>query len=133
MNAHAAHDRRVIRNAGIRTDFCFSIAYDHAVVEIMIVRIDIGVIGDGAAAMNNDFSAVVQQNMPMDHAIIFHGQIVSKGKFYPMEDFYILADVFKNMPGKHGPYPETQPVVLSEGRAVEHNPEPDKGFADRIG
>jgi ribose 5-phosphate isomerase len=60
-NFYATQHGSVVGNARLGANLCFVVANNHAVIEIVGVRIDIGVVGDGTAFMNDDFAAIVEQ------------------------------------------------------------------------
>ncbi len=62
----------------LRADLGFLVGDDHAVVQIVGVRIDVGVIGDRTALMDDDLAAIVEQNVFVDGAIVFDRQVVAE-------------------------------------------------------
>src|SRR5678815_5424491 len=79
--------------------------------------------------MNDDLPAVVEQNVFVDGAIVFDRQVVTEGKFHAVKDFDVVAAMPEHMPGQHGAYFMSQPVIQADWRAVVHHPEPDQGLA----
>src|SRR5581483_671886 len=68
---HAAHHGCMISNASPWTNFGLVIANDHAIIEIVRMSVNIGIIGDRAALMNNQLATIVEQNVFMNSAIVF--------------------------------------------------------------
>ena len=60
------------------------------------------------------------------------GEVVAVGELDVVEDFDVLAEVAEDVAAEHAAEAEAEPVVEADGRAVEHLPEPDEGFADGV-
>ena len=84
----------MIRNPCLRPDFRFVIADDHSVVQIMGMRVHVGVVGDGTARVDDEFAAVVEQNLFVNGAIVFNGEAVAECDLDAVEKFNIIAAVF---------------------------------------
>ena len=128
-HSHAAQHGCVIRDSCPRTDLSLVIVHDHTVVQIMRVRIDVGVIGDGRAFVNDDLAAVIEQNVFVDGAVVLHRQVVAIRHFDTMKDFHILAAVLEDVPGQHRANPIPECMIHSNGRPVVHHPKPDQRLA----
>ena len=68
----------MIRDPRLGSDFRLVIANDHAVVEIMGMGINISVVGDGTASVNDELAAIIQQNVFVDGAIVLDRQVVAE-------------------------------------------------------
>src|SRR5438874_9790077 len=79
--------------------------------------------------MNDDLSAIVEENIFMDDAVVFNGQVVSERDFHAVEYLYVHAAMFEDVTGEHGAHPKAQPVVQSHRGAVVHHPKPDERLA----
>src|SRR5512144_210651 len=120
MHPHSAHDGCVIGDAGARPDLRLSVGYDHSVIQVMVVGIDVGVIGNRAAFVDHDFAPVVQQDVFVDYAIVFNGQVVAVGNFHAMKNLHVFTNVFEHMFGNHGAHPKAQPVIDPHRGTVKH-------------
>src|SRR5579872_2097363 len=129
MHPDPTHNGRVVGNPCLRAYFCLCVGHDHSIVKVMLMGIYVGVIRDGAAGMDHDFTAIVEQDVLMDYAVVFHRQVISKGDFDPVKDLYVLTDMFEDMAAKHGSHAISEPVVQANGRAIKHHPEPDQRLA----
>src|SRR5258708_16216999 len=125
----AAHHRCVIGNTRLGTDFGAGVGDDHAVIQVVLVGVDIGVVGYGAAGVHDDLSTVIQQYILVDHAVVFDRQVVAVGKLHAVEYLDVLAHMLEDVFREHGAEAESLPVVDPNRRAVIHHPEPDQGFA----
>src|ERR1051326_8442968 len=101
MDAHAAHHRCVIGDPGARADLRFTVGNDHSVIQVVIVGIDVGIIGNRAVFVNNDFAPIIQQHVLVDRAVILDGQVVAVRNLNAVKDLHILPDVFQHMIAKH--------------------------------
>src|SRR6059058_1946931 len=79
--------------------------------------------------MNDNFSAIIEENIFMDDAVVFDCQVVAERDFHAVEYLYVLAAMFEDVTGEHGAHPKAQPVIQSHGRAVVHHPKPDERLA----
>src|SRR5579859_6868813 len=111
VHANAAHDGCMIGDACARADFRLRIGHDHAVVEVVLVGVHVGVVGNGAALMDHDFAPVIEQNVLVNHAVVFDREVVSVGDFHAVEDLYVFADVLENVTGQHVTHAVAKPVV----------------------
>ena len=59
----------------------------------MGVGVDIGVVGDTGALVEDDLSAVVEHDVFVDGAGVFDGEVVAVGELDVVEDFDVLAEV----------------------------------------
>src|ERR1700682_3516946 len=98
-NLHPAQHRCMVSDACLGADLRLVIADDHAVVEIVSVRVDVGVIGNRRSFMNDDLSPVIEQNVLVNGAIVFDGQVVTEGKLHAVKDFDVVAAMFEYMAG----------------------------------
>ena len=126
---YSTHYGCVIGDAGLWTNFGAMITHDHAVVEVVGVRVNICVVGNRAALVNDDLTAVVQQNVFVDGAIVLDRQVIAEGYFDAMKNLDVLATVFENVAREHGANAISQPVVQAYRRTVIHHPEPDQRLA----
>src|SRR6266568_6570702 len=67
---YSAHHGCVIGDASLGPDFGLVIVHDHAVIQIVGVGVNVGVVGDGTAFMYDDLSAIVEQHVFMDGAVV---------------------------------------------------------------
>src|SRR5437016_9159194 len=81
--------------------------------------------------MDDDLAAIVEENIFMDDAVVFNGQVVSERDFHAVEYLYVHAAMFEDVTGEHGAHPKAQPVVQSHRGAVVHHPKPDERLALR--
>jgi len=58
----------------------FVIADYHAIVQIVGVGVDIGVIGDRRSFVNDDFSSVIEKHVFVNGAVVLDGQVCSQRK-----------------------------------------------------
>ena len=79
--------------------------------------------------MDDDFAAVIEQNIFVDGAVVFDCQVVAEGEFHSVKNFHVTAAMLENVAGKHGAHRMPQPVVQAHGRPVIHHPEPDQWLA----
>src|SRR6266566_3018817 len=79
--------------------------------------------------MNNELAAVVQQNVFVNCAIVFHREVVAEGDFHAVENLHVLAAMLEYMTSEHSAHSEPEPVIQPHGRAVVHHPKPDQRFA----
>src|SRR6516165_4859266 len=126
-NLDSTENGGVIGNASHRSDLGFLVVDDHAVIEVMGMGIDIGIVGDRRAGMDDDFTAIIEQNILVNRTVVFDRQIVAIRDFDPVEDLHIAPAVLENMAGQHGPKAESEPVVQAGRGAIEHHPEPEEG------
>ncbi len=89
----------MVGDACLRTNLRFGIGHDHAVVEVVLVRVHVGVVGDGASSVDDDLAPVVQQCVFVDGAVVFDRQVVTEGELHAVEDLYVLAQVLEDVPG----------------------------------
>ena len=59
-------------------------------------------------------------------------QLVAIREIDTVMDFYAVAHVLKDVAAKHTAEAQSQPVIQSDRRAVEHLPEPQQRFALRV-
>ena len=93
------------------------------------MRVDVCVVGDRTTLVDDDLTAIIEQNVFVDSAIVLDGQVVSERNLHPVKDFYILPAVFKNMARQHGAHSIPEPMIQAHRRTVIHHPEPDQRFA----
>ncbi len=91
----------MVGDAGARADLRFVVRHDHAVVQVVGVGVDVGVVGDGAAGVDDDLAAVVEQDVFVDGAVVFHRQVVAEGNLDAVEDFYVLAAMLEDVAREH--------------------------------
>jgi len=96
-NPHSAQYSRMIGDASLGADLGFVIADDHAVVEIVCVRVDVGVIGDRRSFVNDDLPAVVEQNVFVNGAIVLDRQVVAEGKLHAVKNLNVTAAMLENV------------------------------------
>ena len=116
----------------LRPDLSLCIGDDHAVIQIMFMRIDIGVVGDRRAFMNDHLATVIEQHVFVDGAVVFDGQVVTIRDFHAVEYLHVLPNMFQHMLREHGAHAKAEPMVQPHGRAIEHHPEPDEWLARGI-
>ena len=102
------------------------------VVDVVGVRVDVGVVGDAGAFVEDDLAAVVEQDVLVDGAGVLDGEVVAVGELDVVEDFDVLAEVPEDVAAQHAAEAEAKPVIEAERRAVEHLPEPDERLADGV-
>src|SRR4051812_12758404 len=56
---YARHHGGVISDAGLGADLRARVLDDHSVIEVVIMRVDVGVIGNRAALVDDELAAVV--------------------------------------------------------------------------
>src|SRR6266567_1789320 len=101
-------------------------------VDVMGVGVDVGVVGDAGALVENDLATVVEHDVFVDGAPVADGEIVAVGELDVVEDFYVLAEVAEDVAAEHAAEAEAEPMIEADGGAVEHLPEPDEGLADGV-
>src|SRR5258708_23696280 len=101
----------MVSDACLAADLRLVIADDHPVIEIVRVRVDVGVVGNRRSFMNNDLSAVIEQNVLVNGAIVFDRQVVTEGKLHAVKDFDVVAAMFENMAAPHGTHPVSPPLM----------------------
>src|SRR5882724_8513072 len=74
----AAHHGGVVGDARARADLGLGVVDDHAVVQIVVVRVDVGVVGDRRALVDDDFAAIVEQNVFVYGAVVLDGEVVAE-------------------------------------------------------
>ena len=97
VHANAAHYRCVIGNAGAWANLRLPVGHDHSVIQVVIMGINVGVIGNRAVFMNDDFASIVQQHVLVDRAVIFDGQVVAVRNFNAVKDLYVFSDVLEHV------------------------------------
>jgi hypothetical protein len=122
----------VIRDAGARPELSHLVGDVRLVVDVVGVRVDVGVVGDAGSFVQDDLAAIVEQDVLVDGAGVFDGEVVAVGELDVVEDFDVLAEVPEDVAAKHAAEAEAEPVVQAEGGAVEHLPEPDERLADGV-
>src|SRR5205807_1822466 len=78
---------------------------------------------------DDELAPVIQQNVLVDGAVVFHRQVVAETDFYPMENLYVLAAMLEDVARQHAPHAEPQPMIQARRRAVKHHPEPYQRLA----
>jgi len=58
--------------------------------------------------MDDDLAAIVEENIFMDDAVVFNGQVVSERDFHAVEYLYVHAAMFEDVTGEHGAHPKAQ-------------------------
>ena len=82
--------------------------------------------------MDDDLSAVVEQNVLVNGAIVPDGQVVTEREFHPVKDLHVFPAMLEDVPSQHRAETISEPVIQSGWRTVEHHPEPDQRLALRI-
>ena len=82
--------------------------------------------------VQDDLSAVVEQDILVDGAVVLDGEVVAVGELHVVEDLHAFADVLEDVAAEHAAEAESEPVVEAEWRAVEHLPEPDERLAEGV-
>src|SRR4051812_43347446 len=101
----------MISYARSRADLRPGIAHNHSIVEVVRVGIDIGVIGNRRAFTNNDFTAIIEQDVFVNYAVVLNGKVVAERDLNPVKDLHVLATMFEDVAGDHVAHAETEPVV----------------------
>ncbi len=65
--------------------------------------------------MDDDFAAVVQQHVFVDHRIVFDGQVIAVRNFHAVENLHVLADVLEHVFRDHRAHAVPQPMVQPYG------------------
>ena len=110
-NPYAAHHRSVISNPRPWPNLSLMVGNNHAIVQIMRMRINIGIVGNRTAFMNDDFATIIKQNIFVDGAIVFNCQVVPIRNFHSVKNFNVLATVLEDVLRKHGAHAEPEPVI----------------------
>src|SRR5579864_4132805 len=126
---YAAHHRGMVSDAREGAEFGALHVDDHAVVQIVLVGVDIGIVGDRGTLVDDELAAVIEQNVLVDGAVVLDGEVVAVGNLDAVEDLDVLAAVLEDVARDHGAEAEAQPVIQAGRGAVEHHPEPDEGLA----
>src|ERR1700733_800635 len=87
------------------------------------------IVGDGSTLADDELAAVVEHHEFVNGAIIFDREVVTETELDPVEDLYVLADVFEDVLGQHLAKAKTEPVIQSQRRAIEHLPEVNQRLA----
>ena len=116
----------MIGNARLGANLGFLVVDDHAIVEVVGVRVHVGIVRNRRTLVNDDFAAIIQQHVFVDGAVVFDGQVVAKRNFHPVKNLHVLSAVLEYMAGQHGAHAKSQPVIQADGRTVIHHPEPDE-------
>ena len=58
MHPHPAHDRGMVGDARLGPDLGFGVGNNHAIVQIVLMGVDVGVIRDGGTLVDDDFTAI---------------------------------------------------------------------------
>src|SRR5580698_5331796 len=95
----------------------------------MRMAVDIGIVRDACAAPQKDASAIVEENISVNHTVVFDGEVVAKGELDVVKDLYVVPDVLEDVPAKHGAETKAKPMIEPERRAIEHLPKIDQRFA----
>ena len=93
------------------------------------VRVDASEGADDGALADGDSAAIIQQGALADGDAFLDGQVVAVGEVHAVIDFNARAHAGKKIAAQHGAEAQAQPVVGSDGRAVEHLPEPEQRLA----
>src|SRR5262249_27788588 len=91
--SHPAPYRGAIRDASLWSDLCFLIGDNHGIVEIVRVRVNVGIIGYGSPLTDDDFATVIKQDIFVDHAIVFDGEVIAETDLNAMKDLDVLSEM----------------------------------------
>jgi hypothetical protein len=131
-DADAGHDEGAVGDSGVGADFGTAVLDDAGLDGIVGVGKDSGVLGNGGALADDELAAIVEEDVVVDDDVVFKGEVVAEGELDAVVDLYVFADAFEDVLAEHGAQAEAEPVVESDGRAVEHAPEPDEGLDEGV-
>src|SRR6202021_3584848 len=95
----------------------------------MQMRVHGSIVGNTSSFADDEYSPVIQHHEFVNGAVVFDGEVVTETELNPVEDLHVLAHVFEDVLGQHFAKANTQPVVQSQSRAVEHLPEENQRLA----
>ena len=105
---------------------------DFVVVVFLVgVGVDAGVVADDGAFAEVNFGAVVEQCAVANDDTVFDAEVVAVGEFDAVVDADAFTHLGKEMPAEHATKADTEPVIEADGRAIEHDPEPEQWFRAR--
>lgn len=104
----------MVRNAGSRAEFRGLVGDIRLRIDVVRMAVNVRVIRNARACMQDDFGAIVEQNIFMNGAAIFDGEVVAVGEFDVVKDFDAFAKMFKNMPPQHAAKTESQPMIETQ-------------------
>src|SRR6202789_43977 len=131
-DAGSGEHRSVVGDAGARSQLGLLIGDIRLHIDVVGVRINVGIVRDAGPLVQDDLAAIVKQNILVDGAVVADGEGVAVGELDVVEDLDVLAQMAKDVATQHAAKAEPQPVIESNRRAVEHLPEPDERLAKRI-
>jgi acetyl-CoA synthetase len=121
-HGHAGQNGGVVRQPHPLLDDGLRCRHLAGVHQVVRVTVDIHEIGHRAPGSEADPTPVVQQDVPVDHDIIPHVQVVSEGDLHVMEDLHVVPAGSENPLGQGPPEQNPEVDVLSHGALVEHLP-----------
>src|ERR1700740_2367886 len=117
-NLHSAQHGCMVGNAGLGANLGTLIRDNHAIVQVVSMGVNVRVVRDGAAFVDDDLATIIEQHIFVDGAVVLHRQVVAKGKLDAVEKFDVLTDVFEDMTREHGANAISQPVIQAYSEAV---------------
>src|SRR5260370_20912310 len=82
----ACKDGGVIGHAGSRTELRGPVGDVCLLVDVVGVAVDVGVVGDAGAVVEDDLSAVIEQDVLVDRSVVPGGEVVAEGELHVVED-----------------------------------------------
>src|SRR5262245_23911386 len=70
VHTHTAHDGRMIGYARFRPNLSPRITDNHAVADVVLMRVHVGIVRYLAALADDNLTAVVQQHILVDYTVI---------------------------------------------------------------
>ena len=105
---------------------------DFVVVVLLVgVGVDAGVVADDGAFAEVNLGAVVEQRAVANDDSVLNAEVVTVGEFDAVVDADAFTHLGEEMPAEHAAEANAEPVIESDGRAVEHDPEPEQWFRPR--
>ena len=103
---------------------------DELVVILFFVAVGVNarVGADDTAFAEVNFGAVVKEGTLADDDPIVDGEIVAVGELDSVIDCHAFAHFGEEVAAQHAAKADAQPVIETNGRAVEHHPEPKQGL-----